>query len=279
MSTAPTNAQLAAQPGMGSLLDDPTLADIGSAQERPPTPKTPRPFWPAWMVRLWNRPRVRWSVIATSVLALGIGAFLYFRPVPQPSFAEDPMDDVLEYALLTEDFNKLPIEQRLQLIKELVERIKGMSADDSATMALFAAGVEGKMREQLERNVTLLAADMWDKYAWEYTTVPADKRDDHLDQTLLDMTKMLESVAGVENSKSDAERLADARAQAKRDQDMFATGKGPTGTQMARMAAGMRQSILKNGSPQQQARAQQLMRDMTRHLRGQDVSTGKPAQK
>lgn len=271
MSTSP--AQPA--PPLGSLLDDPSLDAIGSGARPSTGPKPKRPFWPAPVRRVWNKPRARWSILAGLVLSLTIAAFVFLRPKPQPDFADAPMDDVLDYALLTEDFNHLPIDKRLALIKELVDRVKSMSADDSAMMAMFAASIEGKMREQLERNVTLLAADMWDKYAWDYTHAPPEKRAEQLDQTFLDMTKMLESVAGVQNNKTDEERLADARAQAKRDQDMFATGKGPTGTQMARMAAGMRQTMLKNGSPQQQARGQQLMRDMTRHLRGQDVTTGK----
>ncbi len=275
MSTSP------AQPALGSLLDDPSLEAIGSGGgARPPAgPKPKRSFWPEPMRRLWNKPRLRWSILGGLVLAIAITAFVFLRTKPQPDFADAPMDDVLDYALLTEDFNHLPIDKRLALIKELVDRVKSMSADDSAMMAMFAASIEGKMREQLERNVTLLAADMWDKYAWDYTHAPPEKRGEQLDQTFLDMTKMLESVAGVQNNKTDEERLADARAHAERDQDMFATGKGPTGTQMARMAAGMRQTMLKNGSPQQQARGQQLMRDMTRHLRGQDVTSAKPVQK
>lgn len=264
---------------MGSLLDDPTMETIGSGGARASKVKGPRAFWPAPVRRFFANPRQRWITIGVAALALAITAFFYLRPRPQPDFAEAEMDDVLDYALLSEDFNQLPIDKRLELIKELVDRIKGMSGDDSAMMAMFAASVEGKMREQLERNVTLLAADTWDKYAFEYAHVPADQRAEKLDKTFLDMTKMLESVAGVDNNKSDQERLAEAREQARRDQDMFATGKGPTGTQLARMAAGMRQTMLKNGSPQQQARGQQLMRDMTRHLRGQDVVTGKPGGK
>jgi hypothetical protein len=42
------------------------------------------------------------------------------------------------------------------------------------------------------------------------------------------------------------------------------------------MADLMRNRVGQHSPPQQQQRGMQLMRDMTRHLRGQDAVTGKP---
>ena len=125
------------------------------------------------------------------------------------------------------------------------------------------------------RNAALVAIDVWDQKALDYQKVPEENREAYLDSLFLDMTKLLETMAGVSSTKSDEERLEEARDQAKKDQDMFATGKGPSGGQMARMAGFMRNGMGQHSNPQQQQRGQQLMRDMTRHLRGQDPSTGK----
>lgn len=272
----PAHAPAAGSPFSGSLLDDPTLAPLATGAAPAPAARVRAPRrMPAALSRLWSTPRRRGISITLALLVVGLTAFFVLRPKPQPDFAAAPMDDVLDYALLTEDFNRLSIEQRLALLTELVDRFKNMSAGDSAAMAMFAAGIEGRMRKQLERNATLLAADVWDKYAWEYAGSPPEQREEAVEKAFLDLSKTLEAIAGVQNTKTDAERLADARAQAKRDQELFKSGEGPTATQMARMASSMRKAMLENGSPQQQIRGQQLMRDMTRYLRGQDIVTGK----
>lgn len=260
-------------PFSGSLLDaQPELAATPTPAD---APRAPRTFVPTWLMNLWNKPRLRWSSLAVLVLAIGISAFFYFRPRPQPDYALDPMDEVLDYTLLTDDFNNLPLDKRLELIRELIDRVKTMSADDSSMMAMFAAGIKDKMRQQLEKNASLIVMDVWDKYAWEYVAVPPDKREQHLDQTVVDLTKLMETLAGQESTKTDQERLDEARAQAKRDAAAIEKGNVPPGNQMARMMEMMRHGMQKNGSPTQQQRAQLLMRDMTRHLRGRDVVTGK----
>jgi hypothetical protein len=253
----------------GSLLDDPALARVGAARPAASRPRFAlrRPTTPAFVRKLWARPRVRIASIAGLLLAIAIGAFLALRPTPQPDFALDDMDDVLNFTLLTDDFNALPIDKRLDLIKDLIARFNTMSGDDSSMMAMFAASIGGKLREQMERNATKLAMDMWDKFAFDYATVPSEKREVFLDQTYLDLTKTLEGLAGATSTKSDEERLEQARRQAKRDEDLFKKGQGPTASQLARLSVGMRRAVEKNSAPQQQLRAQQLMSDMTKHFR------------
>src|SRR5437868_6654940 len=92
----------------------------------------------------WSRFR-RIGVVAASIVLVGGGTGLYFwlRPVPQPDYLNDGLDDVLNYTLLTDEFNRLPVEQRMKLIGELVARFKSMSTNDSVLMAEFAAGIAG----------------------------------------------------------------------------------------------------------------------------------------
>lgn len=233
--------------------------------------RRPNPLKP-----VWDNKRARFALLAALVIGGGLAAYFLLRPVPQPNYAAAPMDEVLNYTLLTEDFNRLPVNDRLDLIRQLIERLKTMSGDDSMMMAMFAAGIDtDKLREQLMRNAALVAIDVWDQKALDYQKVSSENREAYLDDLFLDMAKLMETMAGVTNTQSDEERLADAREQAKKDQDMFASGKGPSGGQMARMAGFMRNGMGQHSNPQQQQRGQQLMRDMTRHLRGQDPSTGK----
>jgi hypothetical protein len=248
----------------------------------PPTVSGPvvlRKQWtpPAWARRGWDNRKLRYGALALLVIVGGIGAYFGLRPVPQPDYAEDPMDEVLDYTLLTDEFNRLPVQKRLELLGELIQRVKTMSADDSSMMAAFAASINtGKLRKQLEENASRLALDAWDKYAQDYQGQAGDKREEYLDKTLVEMEKMMETVAGVTSDKTDEQRLEEARKQAKRDQDMLSKGEGPTAGQLARMADLMRNRVGQHSPPQQQQRGMQLMRDMTRHLRGQDAVTGKP---
>lgn len=273
MNTTPT------RPSHGSLLEG--LSGIPGDLHAPASraelsPAAPQARTPSPLAALWSDRRVRYSTLAALLLAAGLSAYLLLRPVPQPDYATAPMNDVLDYTLLTDDFNKLPVEKRLDLIKELIARLKGMSGDDSMLMAMFAAGIDtDKLREQLMKNASLVAIDLWDKYARDYKNVPADQQDAYLDTMFLDFSKLMESMAGISSDKPDEQRLKEARDQAKADQNAFSTGKGPTGGQLARMTDFLRNGMGKNSSPQQQQRGQQLMRDLTRHLRGQDPSTGK----
>src|SRR5262249_44192972 len=159
------------------------------------------------------------------------------RPVPQPDYANDPMDDEVNYTLLTDEFNRLPIDKRLELLADLIQRIKTMSSSDSALMAAFAASIDtDKLRTQLAENASRLALAVRDKSALDYHSQPKDQRDSYPDHTLLNMEKMMETVGGVHTDKSDDQRLKQAKDQAKRDQDALSKGEGPSGGQLARIA-------------------------------------------
>jgi hypothetical protein len=126
------------------------------------------------------------------------------------------------------------------------------------------------------KNASLLAIDMWDNYATKYQGVPAEDRGEFMDNMVIDLFKTMESFnPNGPRDIPDEKRLEDARAQAQRDQDAIRGGEVSSG-ELGRMAEFMRNGMGRFAAPQTQARAAQMMRDLTRHLRGQDIATGKP---
>ena len=227
--------------------------------------------------------RKRWIMggrvaLGALVLGLGVGGYFVFRPVPQPDYLDDPLNDVLGYTLLTDEFNRLPVEKRLELIGQLVQRFKSMDAGDSVLMASFAAGIAGAARDQLMENGSRLAVDTWDKFAVDYAKVPDDQRGDYLDKAFVDFTKMMETLGGRPRDVSDEERLAEGRREAARDMERIKENpeRGPSSEMAGRMFQFMNEGVGKYASAQQRVRGQQMMRDMVRRMRGVDIVTGKP---
>lgn len=217
----------------------------------------------------------------TVAAALGIGSFFAFRPVPQPDYATDGIADIFNYTLLTDEFNQLPVEERLKLIQQLIARMKSMSAGDSAMMAAFAAGIAGSAREQLERNGSRLMIDSWDKFAVDYGKLPPDasdaERDAFMDKTLVDFIKMGEALGGRVRDISDEKRLEDIRKGIARDREWMNKPENQPGQrEFGRMWVFLESTVGQHSSPVQRARGTQLMRDMGRRLRDESITTGKP---
>jgi hypothetical protein len=212
----------------------------------------------------------------TLVVIAGIGLYLWLRPVPKPDYTKAAINKVFNFTLLTDEFNRLPVEERMKLMAQLVERLKGMSAGDSALLGAFAAGIAGSARQQIEENISRLAIDVWDKYAKDYQGVPAADREAYLDNAFLEFSKMMEGVAGEVRDVPDAERLAEVRRQAERDKESLKSGKGvPPAKALSRMFNFMHDNVGSHASAAQQSRGQGMMLDMMRHFRGQDLDTGK----
>lgn len=230
--------------------------------------------------RQWSRRPVRRATLAGALVVLLGGSAvtawaLMPRRVPDPLV--DDLEDVLDFALLTEDFNRLPLAQRLALIKGLVERLKGMSGQDSALMAAFAAGIMGPAREQLRVNAERLAVDLWDDYARRYQDVGSADRAAFLDGAFIEFTKQMEDIAGVSDEKPDSQRLADGERQAQRDaQRAREQDSGLTDRRVNGFFGFMHERGSKVANPEQRGRMARFSRDMTRHLRGQDLDTGQP---
>jgi hypothetical protein len=203
-----------------------------------------------------------------TLCALALGAWLIFRPVPQPNYQTARLDTIFNYTLLTSEFNNLPIEKRMELIGQLVERLKNMSAGDSVILSSFAAGIAGAALQQIEENASRLAIDLWDKHAAGYANIPDEQRSEYLDTVFIDFVRTMEVVAGEQSKKSDEELLADVRRQAERDRRSLADGRNtPPPEALGRMFSFLRHNVGSHASPAQKTRGQLMMRDMMRHFR------------
>jgi len=223
---------------------------------------------------------LRWTKVGAPFLVLllaGLGWWIW-GPRLQPNYDTAPIDDVFDYTLLTDEFNKLSVEERLKLMGKLVQRMRGLSSEDSVLLAAFAAGIGGAARQQFEKNASLMAIDMWDKYAKEYDGVPADQREDFLERTFVEFTKTMEEIAGESRDIPDRERISEAKQQAQKDMKWAKDhpDKMPDGKTLGRIAGILNNNVGGHASPDQRQRGQQMMRDMVRDFRGQDPTTGKP---
>jgi hypothetical protein len=216
--------------------------------------------------------------VGTLATGLVVWAAVAFWPVRKPDYMYDPLDTVFNYTLLTDDFNKLPVEERLQLIGQLVQRLRSMEGQDSMLMASFAMGIAGAARKQIEENASRLAVDTWDKYAKDYASVPESERGKYLDETFVNFVKMMEVVGGELRDVPDEQRLAEARRQAERDRSRVRAdpSRAPSGRELGRAFTFLDSNVGGHASPAQRQRGMLMMRDMVRHFRGQDPATGKP---
>lgn len=214
-----------------------------------------------------------------AALALGGGAWAFFalRPVPRPDYETAGLDDLFNYTLLTDEFNRLPVQDRMKLIGQLVQRLKHMKPGDSLLLASFAAGIEAQAREQIEENGSRLAVDAWDMYASRYDDVPPEGREEYLEGTFVEFTKMMEAVAGEQRDVSDEQRVAEMQGQVQRDmKDIKDPEKRPDNRQLADFMGFMNNTVAARANAQQRVRGQQMLRDMVRHFRNEDIATGKP---
>ncbi|MFO0081411.1 MAG: hypothetical protein ACK55O_02220 [Phycisphaerales bacterium] len=239
--------------------------------------------------RLWSliyavgdffaRPRVKRASIPLIVALLiggSVAAYFMLRPRAVPDVAFDDIGDVMDFTLLTADFNDLELDDRLALIRELIKRLKTMDSGDSAMLAAFAAGITGKAREQLQKNAEKLFIDLWDREAGKYEEIPQADRGAYLDNAFIEMVKLAEDISGFSSPRSPVETLAEAKREAPR-QEQFAR-RNDRGLQGP--GASFIFETVQRGSqiaaPQQRARMARFSRDMTRHIRGRDLDSGKP---
>lgn len=266
---------------MGGLLEG-----LEAPVSPSPAPRAARP--PSRLTLAWRRkvaayradPAFRKRVIAGAsilTLAAGVGLFFLLRPMPKPDYDKDRLDTVFKYTLLTEQFNALPVEERMRLIGQLVQRLKSMSTGDSLLMASFAAGIAGNARQQIERNASRLAIDSWDKYAKSYNDIPDDRKGEYLDQTLVEFSKTMEALGGRARDLSDEDRLAEVKREIAREKARISQpGNKPGATDVGRMFSFLDRSVGSHANPAQRSRGALLMRDMGRHLREENLTTGKP---
>ncbi|MEM1184018.1 MAG: hypothetical protein AAGI53_03345 [Planctomycetota bacterium] len=255
-----------------SLLDE---SDLAQAAPKPPSKlqvadaklRATLGATARWPIATKRR-RIASSVVGLLALAgAGVGAWLAVRTQPPPDYATAPIDTIFEYTLLTDDFNKLSVEERLALIAELVKRMEALGGGDSVLLALFASMIVGEARAQLEENVSRLAVDLFDSYAVDYDpNAPIADRRAYLEETFLKFTGSMAAVAGEDINRSDEERLERARRSAQRDMERVTSGRVDAGETLRAF------DLLNNGmgrfaSGHQKIRIATMSRDMVEMLR------------
>lgn len=215
-------------------------------------------------------------VAAASAFTIGVVVLaVLFWPKPRPDFEIAELDSVLDFALLEEDFNELPVQERVDLVSTLIQRFRSMEAGDSVMMAAFAASIRGAAREQLERNAFRLAIDLFDLHAAAYPDIPPDERAAYLDRTLVEFIRTTSLLGGEIDERSDDEIISDAKEQAQRDRDRFRE-RGVTADQAGGIFSFLNTRVGARTNPHERARLGLYVRDLTRHLRGQPLDGPAP---
>ncbi|TVQ33164.1 MAG: hypothetical protein EA376_03670 [Phycisphaeraceae bacterium] len=258
----------------GSLLD---AVEGGDAQS-PKQTKPARVKDPAAARRRTRFAQMLGGAMALSGALVGASlAWSEFKPIRPPDVFNDPFDNVLAFALLDKDFNKLPIERRIELLKEMAERFRSLDAGDSALMAAFAAGIGGKARAQLQENLQVLAMDMTEMFAMKYAQAPADQKEEALEAALVEMFTLMQELSPVEGEQRDAaetlERIRE-RSQRRAENRAGDGGGAMQSAEVGRMIDWIQGDGNQNSSPGERARVTRFMRDTVRYMRGQDINKG-----
>jgi hypothetical protein len=134
-----------------------------------------------------------------------------------PSIFDSPVDDVTSF-LADDDFNALPIDERIKFISDTAKRFQSMSQTDSAVAAAFFAGLSGPASEQMVNNARVLGKDILMQGAAGYQNLKDDKsRAAFIEQWLVKWVRFGRDMTGRQGTVSDQELLDGLSNQAKRD--------------------------------------------------------------
>lgn len=233
--------------------------------------------WRVWLdAAPGRRTRVRQGAITLAIIAvLGAGAGGYFalRPTPVPDYEKDPFDDVLDFTLLTDDFNGLPIEERLRLLKDLIKRFDSMDGSESELVAGFAAGISGKARKQLEKNASKLVMDVLDREALQYEKAPPEERAKAAEHAFISLYRTMDALDGKDTDKSDQEIVEQGKEEARKGREWIQKqDRQRLGRDTGRMMLSIKDTVASQSSAQERGRMTLMMRDMTRHMRGEPIT-------
>lgn len=257
----------------GSLLDENPAAAPGGRPGLAQTLRAWRSSAAQHAQALWSRPltrRLTMGVASVAAVGLGLMIYLAIRPVPKPDYAKAEIPRLFDYTLLTDEFNRLPVEERIELVGQLYERVRSMDAAESAMMAAFFAGVAGEARQQIERNAGKLLIDATDLVARDYAAVPPEQRGEYLDDAYVRLVRLTAPFDGSIEERTDEELIERGRRDASRNQEVMESGEVSAG-QASRMLVFMDKQIQNSASTSQQQRLTLFMRDLSRHLRGERV--------
>ena len=219
----------------------------------------------------------RRALVAAGALLLAAGTVfgaVSLLPQRTPDYQTGGLDTLFNYTLLTEDFNKLPVQARVRLIGELAQRLRSMDTGESVLLAGFATQIAGTARDQLVRNGSKLMSDLTDDAASRYNPAASvEEREAFLEQAAVDFMTAMQTMTGDLGASDDSpeERFQQLQAQAQRD--MAAGERGDFSAQdSGRVVAFVNGTIGRNTSAAKKARMSFFARDLTRVLRGQDLS-------
>lgn len=262
--------------------NQPSLMDNLDEAIQTPT-KRARPKTIPWLKRNASRlhrdPRAKMCAgVCAGMLALAggiVGVASVMGPA-RPDYSSDRIDTLFRYTLLTDEFNKLSVRERAELIGQLVERVGSMGSSDSVLLAAFASSIDGAAREQLMDNASRLVLDMIDEQALTYDgNATKEEREAQLDKSIAEMHRLMSTMGGEDSDMTDEERVAEVQEQAQRDVQAVKDG-DTSARELGQFFGVMNRVVGSRASPQQTARGGRMLRDMTRRVRGQDIDTGKP---
>lgn len=233
-----------------------------------------------WEVRGWIDQHRRWLTAAFAVVAvllLAGGAFAWWssRWRPPPSIFDSPVDDALGY-LAIDDFNRLPLEERVRFMLDFASRFRGLEQGESAVVAAFMAGLTGKAREQLLQNMRILAKDILVEGAATYVDLPPKERGAFIDAWLVRWSKVGEEMAfGAPRERSDEDRIEEFRREARRGQErqLERQQERPTDLSLTEVGAGRfldfwQSDVETAATPREQGQITRFMVDVRKRLSG-----------
>ncbi len=206
------------------------------------------------------------------VLVIGL-VVIVSLPTPKPDVWDDGLDDVAGF-FFDADFNRLPAEERLELLTEFVARFRDGGQEESAMLAMFVSDVTRDMRQQVEDNMMKLGVDLWSEWGQEYGQLAAAEREQYINGLLVKLEKMGEEMVGRESEKTDSERIAGMERQAGRDRERMqdATGNKPADSEQVMGFLNLYSGqVASRASARDRAGIITLTRDITRHLRGESL--------
>jgi hypothetical protein len=210
------------------------------------------------------------SLAALALLVWGI--LWWYVPAP-PDPLDDSMMEVGEFILLSDRFNELPIQERIDMLADVAERFRNPTTEDAGELAALAASIRRDTREQLEENAAELVKDVFDQFAADYDDIPVDDRALYMDNALVEMSKLIDRFDPDADERDDNERLAEMRKENDRNDNWRRRSDGPE--RINRIRRLLRDDIMTQTNVAERGRLIRFMGDMTRHLRGEDIS--KPA--
>lgn len=271
--STPARASGAPKPGpteSGSLMDGILDPPASSAA-------TPADARVSWVRRAWGRTlsvlATRTAIIAIAAVVLAgitIGAIRLIPTTKPDPFAAE-VTDVAGF-VFDEDFNRLPPRERLGFLVDLIKRFRDFDENDAVALSNLLAQMNDAMRAQIEENIRRLAVDLMSESAREYADLSPEERAAYLNQLLLEMDMLGDEVSGRDRDDTEDERLARMQRQAERDQAR-AQQRGGESLQPERVQGffEMYQETATQVNAVDRGRIAVLMRDMSRHLRGEPL--------